>query len=175
MINTGKKSYDYIIADCSPCLNLLTVNGLVAANLVLIPIQSHYFALEGMRELFSTVKIVQERLNSNLRILGMLPTIFDGRTRINKAILSQIKEYFGDKVFQSIIRMNILLAEAPAYKKSIFDYAPNSTGAKDYEGLKNEVVALTRPEMAKETGQKDQKDTGEYGEPEESRQSAPEA
>lgn len=146
MINTSKKDYDYIVIDCSPSLNLLTINGLVTATSVLIPIQTHYFALEGMGELFSTIKIVKERLNSNLQILGILPTLVDTRTRMNRNILSQIKAYFSDRVFQTIIRVNIDLAEASANKKSIFDYAPNSNGAKDYAAITEEVIALTRPE-----------------------------
>ena len=148
MLNTGKNDYDYVLIDCSPSLNLLTINALVAAGLILIPIQTHYFALEGMRELFSTVKIVKERLNSNLQILGILPTLFDTRTRFNKDIFAQIKDYFGDKVFQSCIRVNIELAEASANKKAIFDYAPNSNGAKDYLNLAKEIVLLTKPERA---------------------------
>ena len=87
MLNLGKKFYDYVIVDCSPSLNLLTINGLVAANFVLVPIQTHYFALEGMRELFSTIKIVRERLNSSLQILGILPTLFDTRTKMNRDIM----------------------------------------------------------------------------------------
>lgn len=145
MLNTNVKNYDYIIMDCSPSLNLTTINGLVAAQSILIPIQTHYFALEGMKELFSTVKIVKERLNSQLEILGILPTLFDTRTRMNKDILQQIKDYFKDRVFQSVIRMNIRLAEASLNKKSIFEYAPASNGAQDYLALTEEVISLTRP------------------------------
>lgn len=148
MINTTKPDYDYIIIDCSPSLNLLTINGLVAADFVLIPIQTHYFSLEGMRELFSTIKIVKERLNLGVQILGILPTLFDPRTRMSKDILKQIQDYFKDKVFKTPIRMNINLAEAPAHKKSIFDFAPDSNGAKDYNSLAGEVISLTRPEKA---------------------------
>ena len=150
MINTGRMSYDYIIADCSPSLNLLTINGLVTANFVLIPIQTHFFSLEGMRELFSTIKIIRERLNLELQILGILPTLFDQRTKMNKDILIQLQDYFKDKVFQTPIRMNIKLAEAPAHKKSIFDYAPNSIGANDYAALAEEVILLTKPKKAVE-------------------------
>lgn len=144
MINTNQKKYDYIILDCSPSLNLLTINGLVAARLLLIPIQTHYFSLEGMKELFSTLKIVKERLNADLDILGILPTLVDTRTRMNKEILTQIQDYFKGKVFQTIIRMNIKLAEAQTYKKSIFDFDPHSYGAQDYTALTEEVVSLTQ-------------------------------
>ena len=153
MINIGKKEFDYVIIDCSPSLNLLTVNGLVAAHFVLIPLQTHYFALEGMRELFSTIKIVKERLNSGLRILGILATLFDSRTKMNQDIFTQIKEYFGDKVFDSMIRMNIALAESQAAQKAIFDYAPVSNGAADYDNLSYEVIALTKPESGIEKPQ----------------------
>ncbi len=146
MINTSREKYDYILIDCSPSLNLLTINGLVSANFVLIPIQTHYFSLEGMKEIFSTIKVVKERLNMGLQILGILPTLYDRRTRMNRDILAQIQEYFKDKVFKTPIRMNIKLAEASANKKSIFDYASSSNGARDYAALTEEVIALTKPE-----------------------------
>ncbi|MFC1631608.1 ParA family protein [Candidatus Omnitrophota bacterium] len=146
MLNINQKKYDYIIMDCSPSLNLITINGLVAADRLLIPIQTHYFALEGMKELLSTIKIVKERLNSQLEILGIVATLFDGRTRMNKEIFEQIKNYFKDKVFRSVIRMNIKLAEAQLQKKSIFEYDARSNGAQDYQSLTEELVALTRPE-----------------------------
>jgi len=146
MINTKGYYYDYIIIDCSPSLNLLTINGLAAAKYVIVPIQTHYFSLEGMKELFNTINIVRDRLNYQMQLLGILPTIFDGRTKMSKAILVQIKEYFKEKVFESKIRMNITLAEAAAHKRSIYDYAPSSHGAKDYAAMSEEVILLTRPE-----------------------------
>ncbi|MFH1846794.1 MAG: ParA family protein [Candidatus Omnitrophota bacterium] len=155
MINTSEKEYDYIVIDCSPSLNLLTINGLVASKHVLVPIQTHYFALEGMRELFSTISIVKGRLNSNLKILGILPTLYDGRTKMNKDIYLQLKEYFPDKVFKAAIRVNITLAEASAHKKSIFDYAPDSNGAKDYAALTEEILALTSLDNIKGKGNVD--------------------
>ena len=148
MLNVTHRKYDYIILDCSPSLNLLTINALVAAKMILIPIQTHYFSLEGMKELFSTIKIVKERLNSRLEILGILPTLFDTRTRMNKDILGQIKGYFRDKVFKTVIRMNVKLPEAQAHRRSIFEHDPNSNGAKDYLALTEEVISLTRPEFS---------------------------
>ena len=145
VLNTGKRRYDYVIIDCSPSLNLLTINGLVAASHVLVPIQTHYFSLEGMRELFSTISIVKERLNYQLEVLGMVPTLFDGRTRMSRDILAQIREYFKEKALQTVVRMNIKLAEASANKKSVFDHAPDSNGAKDYASLTDEVAVLTQP------------------------------
>lgn len=147
MLNTDAKNYDYVIIDCSPSLNLLTINGMVAGHMTLIPIQTHYFSLEGMRELFSTIKIVKERLNPQLQILGILPTLYDSRTSMNRDILSQIRDYFKEKVFKTVIRTNIRLAEASANKKSVFDYDPASHGAEDYRALTEEVVSLTRPEL----------------------------
>ncbi|MCK5306938.1 MAG: ParA family protein [Candidatus Omnitrophica bacterium] len=145
-LKTQIKSYDYIIIDCSPSLNLLTINGLVAAQSVLVPIQTHYFSLEGMKELFSTIELVRERLNSQLEILGILPTLFDSRAKMNKDILQQIKDYFKDKVFSTVIRRTIKLAEASLNKKSIFEYAPKSHGAEDYLALTEDVILLTRPD-----------------------------
>lgn len=154
MLNTKAKKYDYIVVDSSPSLNILTINGLVAVQHILIPIQTHYFSLEGMKELFSTLKIVKERLNSELDILGILPTLFDGRTKMNREILQQIRDYFKDKVFTAAIRMNVKLAEAALYKKSIFEYDPSSNGARDYLALTEEVIALTRPQFHTINGEK---------------------
>lgn len=144
MMDNGVRVYDYVVFDNSPSLNLLTINGLTAASHVLVPIQTHYFSLEGMRELLSTIRIVKERLNHQLELLGILPTLYDLRTRMNRDILAQIKDYFHQKVFQTTIRVNIKLAEAAANRKAIFDYAPESNGAQDYNALTDEVIALTR-------------------------------
>lgn len=148
MLNTNIRKYDYVIMDCSPSLNLITINGLVAAQSLLVPIQAHYFSLEGMRELLTTIRTVKERINAELDVLGILPTIFDSRTKMSRDVLSQLREYFGPKLLKSIIRMNIKLADASAHGQSIFDYDPSSNGAKDYNFLVNEVLSLTRPELA---------------------------
>lgn len=150
MLNTDQRRYDYVIIDCSPSLNLLTINGMAAARHLLVPIQTHYFSLEGMKELFSTIEVTKERLNSELEILGILPTLFDSRTRMNKEILTQIRNYFKEAVFKTTIRMNIKLAEAQLNKKSIFTYAPSSNGAIDYLSLAEEVIKATRTEMESE-------------------------
>jgi len=135
-------NYDFIFLDCSPSLNLITINALVAANFVLIPIQTHYYSLEGMKELFSTIDIVKERLNFELEILGILPTLFDTRMKINHQVLAEIREYFKEKVFKTVIHNNVKLCEAPIYKKPIHIYAPKSRGAGDYWSLTDEVIAL---------------------------------
>lgn len=148
MLNAHIRYYDYILLDCSPSLNLLTINGLVAAQCVLVPIQAHYFSLEGMKELFSTLKVVRDRINSELEILGILPCIVDVRKKMTREMLDQLKDYFKEKMMQSLIRMNIALAEAAGHGKSIFDFNPYCNGAKDYAQLVEEVVLLTRPELS---------------------------
>lgn len=148
MLNSHARYYDYILLDCSPSLNLLTINGLVASQCVLVPIQAHYFSLEGMKELFSTLKVVRDRINSNLEILGILPCIVDTRRKLCREMLDQLKDYFKEKMLQSMIRLNMALAEASAHGKCIFDFSPQSTAAKDYAALVEEVILLTRPEMS---------------------------
>ena len=149
MIKAQTRNYDYIIMDCSPSLNLTTINGLAAAQFILVPAQAHYFSLEGMKELFATMKIVKERLNPPLQILGILPTLYDARTRISRQILGQMRKHFGDKVFKTAIRRNIKLVEAQVHKKSIYEFAPNSNGARDYLALSKEVISRTRPGAAR--------------------------
>ena len=136
------RTYDFIFLDCSPSLNLITINALVAANSVLIPIQTHYYSLEGMKELFSTIDIVRERLNFELEILGILATLFDTRTKVSHQMLEQIRDYFKDMVFKTTIHNNVKLCEAPIYKKPIHLYDPKSQGAQDYWALTEEVIAL---------------------------------
>jgi chromosome partitioning protein len=148
MINTPAANYDYIIMDCSPSLNLTTINGLASAQFILIPAQTHYFSLEGMKELLSTITVVKERLNPQLQILGILPTLYDIRTRISREILGQMRNYFGDMVFKTSIHSNIKLVEAQVHHQSIYDFAPNSNGVRDYLALSEEVVSRTRPEFS---------------------------
>ncbi len=140
---TLMKHYDYIFIDTSPSLNLLTINALVAADSVIIPIQTQYYSLEGMRELFSTIDTIRERLNFELQILGILATLFDTRTRISHQMLARIMDYFKDMVFKTVIHTNVKLSEAPLYKKPITLYEPNSRGARDYLSLTEEVIGLT--------------------------------
>ncbi|MFA5165187.1 MAG: AAA family ATPase [Candidatus Omnitrophota bacterium] len=139
-----KKDYDFIIFDCNPSLNLVTINALVAADSILIPIQTHYYSLEGMKELFSTIDIVRERLNPDLQILGILATLYDTRTKISAKMLDQIREYFKGMVFNTVIRNNVKLCEAPIFKKPIHVYDNRSLGARDYFDLADEIVAKTQ-------------------------------
>ncbi len=136
------KHYDYCIIDTAPTLNLVTLNGLCAASHVLIPIQTHYFSLEGMKELFSTIEIVRDRLNSDIQILGILPTLFDGRMKINQEMLADLREYFQDLVLKTVIRNNSKIIEASRFRKPVIAYAPESNGAKDYFSLAQELSLI---------------------------------
>jgi len=132
--------YDYITIDCAPSLSLLTINALAAADEVLIPIQAHYYALEGMKLLFHTIDIVKSRLNYQLAILGILPTFYDGRTSISRDVLKGLKDYFSSRILRTIIRVNSKLAEAPSANEPIHIYAPGSRGAEDYGRLADEIL-----------------------------------
>jgi chromosome partitioning protein len=132
--------FPHIVIDCPPALGLLTVNALVAATHLLIPIQSSYFALEGTDDLLETIEKVRQRPNPALRILGVVITMHDKRTALARDIRAQIKKVFGGKVFKTVITKSVRLEESPAYKESIFTFAPDSTGATDYYSLCEEVI-----------------------------------
>jgi chromosome partitioning protein len=132
--------YAHIVIDCPPALGLLTVNALVAATHLLIPIQSSYFALEGTDDLLETVEKVRQRPNPALRILGVVITMHDKRTALGRDIREQIQKVFGPKVFRTVISKSVRLEESPAYKESIFTFAPDSSGATDYYSLCEEVI-----------------------------------
>jgi len=132
--------YPHIVIDCPPTLGLLTVNALVAATHLLIPIQSSYFALEGTDDLLETIEKVRARPNPALRILGVVITMHDKRTALARDIRAQIQKVFGGKVFKTVITKSVRLEESPAYKESIFTFAPDSTGATEYYSLCEEVI-----------------------------------
>jgi chromosome partitioning protein len=132
--------YAHIVIDCPPALGLLTVNALVAATHLLIPIQSSYFALEGTDDLLETIEKVRQRPNPGLRILGVVITMHDKRTALARDIREQIQKVFGGKVFKTVISKSVRLEESPAYKESIFTFAPDSSGATDYYSLCEEVI-----------------------------------
>lgn len=134
------KTYDFIIIDTPPTLGLITVNALVASNFLIIPIQPSYFALEGTDDLLETVEKIKARPNPNLQVLGVLITLNDKRTTLGKDINDQIKNVFGEKVFATVINKSVRLEESPAYKESIFSFAPNSSGATEYASLCQEVI-----------------------------------
>ena len=135
-----RASYDHVVIDCPPALGLLTVNALVAATHLLIPIQSSYFALEGTDDLLETVEKVRARANPGLQILGVVITMHDKRTSLARDIRAQIDKVFGNKVFKTVITKSVRLEESPAYKESIFRFAPESSGATEYYRLCEEVM-----------------------------------
>lgn len=135
-----QKDYDIVVIDCPPALGLLTVNALVAATHLVIPIQSSYFALEGTDDLLETVEKVRGRANPGLEIMGVLITMHDRRTALARDIRGQIQRVFGTKVFNTIITKSVRLEESPAYKESIFTFAPESSGASEYYTLSEEVI-----------------------------------
>ena len=134
-------AYDYIIIDTPPTLGIITVNALVAATHVLIPIQASYFALEGTDDLLETIDKIKVRANPQLQILGALITMYDKRTTLAKDIYEQIQRVFGNKVFETIVTKSVRLEESPAYRESIFTFAPRSTGAYEYYRLSEEVLS----------------------------------
>jgi chromosome partitioning protein len=134
-------AYDYVVIDTPPTLGIITVNALVAASHVLIPIQASYFALEGTDDLLETIDKIKIRANPQLQILGALITMYDKRTLLAKDILEQIQNVFGVKVFNTVITKSVRLEESPAYRESIFTFAPRSTGAYEYYRLSEEVLS----------------------------------
>ncbi|MCM8824113.1 MAG: AAA family ATPase [Candidatus Omnitrophica bacterium] len=140
VIDELKEQYAYIIIDAPPSLGLLTINVLCAVDSVIIPIQCEYYALEGMSKLLNTIKLVRERLNSNLEIEGILLTMADFRTRLTLQVIDEVKNFFKNKTFNTIIPRNIRLAEAPSFGKPIFFYDPFCVGAKAYMNLAEEIL-----------------------------------
>ncbi len=140
--------FDVVLIDTPPTLGLITVNALVAAQFVLIPIQSSYFALEGTDDLLETIEKVRLRPNPELELLGVLITLFDRRTALSRDVESHIRQVFGKKAFDTVITRSVRLEEAPAHKKSIFEYAPRSSGSTEYEMLAKEVLKRVQKRAA---------------------------
>jgi len=134
--------YNYIIIDCPPSLGLLTINALTAANSVLIPIQCEYYALEGLSQLMNTIKLVQKSLNATLEIEGVLLTMFDARTNLSIQVVEEVKKFFRNKVYKTIIPRNVRLSEAPSHGKPIIAYDPKSKGSEVYMELAREVLGI---------------------------------
>jgi chromosome partitioning protein len=132
---------DYVIIDCPPSLGLLTINALVAADGIIIPIQCEYLALEGLSQLLNTVNIVKSKLNSALFVVGVVMTMFDSRTRLAADIVREVRNHFPKEIFQTIINRNVRLSEAPSFGQSILDYDPTSPGGLAYRALAEEVIA----------------------------------
>jgi chromosome partitioning protein len=133
-------NYDFIIIDCSPSLGLITVNALVAANSVVVPVQCEFFALEGLGKLLNTIKIVQSNLNQNLEIEGILMTMYDGRLRLCNQVVNEVRRHFEHLVFNTIIHRNTRLSEAPSFGKPVVLYDYDSVGSINYLNLAKEVL-----------------------------------
>ena len=134
-------NYDFVLVDCPPSLGMLSLNGLVAASRVVVPVQSEYLALHGVRQLLDTIDQVRSAYNPSLAVGGVLLSLHDSRKRLARSVAGSVREYFGDLVFKTTIRTNVALAEAPARGISIFKYDARSTGAEDYSNLADEVLA----------------------------------
>jgi chromosome partitioning protein len=146
-----KSRFDYIIIDCPPSLNMLTVNALVAADSVLIPMQCEYYALEGLSALLNTVDQIRQTANPQLHIEGVLRTLYDGRSCLSNDVSAQLHEHFGDKVYQAVIPRNIRLAEAPSFGLPALQYDKRSPGAQAYLALASEMIAKHKRDAAEKT------------------------
>ncbi|MEA1881239.1 MAG: AAA family ATPase [Candidatus Marinimicrobia bacterium] len=135
------KKYDYILVDCPPSLGLLTLNALTCSDTVIIPIQCEYYALEGLGQLLNTIRLVQKNLNPNLEIEGVLLTMYDRRLNLSKQVADEVRSYFEDKLFKTVIQRNVRLSEAPSFGKPVLLYDANSTGAQNYMSLVAEILS----------------------------------
>ena len=139
-----KDQYDYILIDCPPSLGLLTINSLIAAEEILIPVQCEYYALEGLSQLLASIELVQQNLKEDLKIMGAVLTMFDRRNQLAHQVTKEVRRHFPGHVFNAVIPRNVSLAEAPSFGKTIIQYAPNSAGARAYKYLAKEVVGLEK-------------------------------
>lgn len=140
-------SYDYLLVDCPPSLGLLTVNALVAAHGVIVPVQCEYLALEGLTRLMQTIGIVRKSLNPRLTVRGMLMTMYDGRTRLSQQVVDEVRKHFPDRVFDTVVPRSIRLGEAPSYGEPILSYAPSSSGGQAYAQLAAELLAADNGQL----------------------------
>ena len=146
------EQYEYILLDCPPSLGILTVNALTAADSLLVPIQSEYYALEGLSALLETLRLVQKGFNPKLHLEGIVITMFDSRNRLSRQVVEEIRSHFPDKLFRTIVRRNVRLSESPSYGKPVFLYDAASTGAQDYLELANELIAHGENHVTTEKG-----------------------
>ena len=145
-IDQIKDDYDYIFIDCPPSLGLLTINSLTAVDSVLIPIQCEFYALEGVSQLMSTIELVKKNMNPKLEIQGVILSMFDGRTNLSIQVVQEVKKYFKNKVYSTVIPRNVRLAEAPSYGMPITEYDPKSKGAEAYTEFAEEFIELEEEE-----------------------------
>lgn len=143
-IDGVRQRYDFVMVDCPPSLGLLTLNALVLAEEIVIPVQTEFFALQGMARLLETIDLVRRRLNPDLRIAGVVACMYDGRTNLSKDVIDRIHSYFGERLFATRIRQNVKLAEAPSFGQPVVLYAPKSYGALDYASLAQELIERVR-------------------------------
>jgi len=144
ILHEVKHDFDYIIIDGPPSLGLLTINSLVAADSVLIPIQSEYFALEGLGQLLETITLVRENLKPDLEILGAVITMFDRRNRLSTSVMNELHQYFPDRVFKTVVPRSVRLAEAPSFGRTIYQYDPKSKGGNAYDELARELLEIEK-------------------------------
>ena len=142
-IDSVKEDYDYVIIDSPPSLSLLTVNGMIAADYLLLPVQTEFYALEGVAQLLESMNLIKKGMNPDLKLLGVLATMYDRRTALSSQVLAEVKKYFKDKVFDTTIPRNVRLAEAPSHGIPIGQYDRFSKGAKAYKALAEEVMERT--------------------------------
>lgn len=135
-----RETYDYILVDCPPSLGQLSINAFTASDTILIPVQAEYYALEGLSQLLNTIRLVQKTYNPNFRIEGVLITMLDARTNLGYEVVDEVRKYFQEKVYQTVISRNVRLSEAPSYGLSVIDYDPRSRGAQMYRELAKEVM-----------------------------------
>lgn len=138
--------YDYILIDSPPSLGLLTINGLVASDEVVIPVQTEYYALEGLSQLLGTIELVREHLQANLKIMGALLTLYDRRNRLARQVINEVRAHFPGPVFENVVPRSVRLAEAPSFGKSILDFDAFSKGARAYKGVAREIIAREEEE-----------------------------
>lgn len=156
LLNEIRDDYDYIIIDGPPSLGLMTINSLVAADEIIIPIQSEYYALEGLGQLLETISLVKENLKPDLNIMGAVITMFDKRNKLSGLVLDEIKNHFPNRVFSTVIPRSVRLAEAPSYGKTIMHYDTNSRGGRAYEMLAQEIIDIENFEKNKEGNKLDE-------------------
>ena len=145
-LESVKEEFDYILIDCPPSLGLITLNAFTASDSVLIPVQCEYYALEGLGQLINTINLVKKHLNKGIEVEGALLTMYDARTNLSNQVVKEVKKYFGDKVYKTVIPRNVRLSEAPSYGMPITEYDPRSKGARSYEKFTREFLKINETE-----------------------------